>query len=159
MTEQDVAEQLGAILRQLSHLDESTGELTDAVADQYAETARIGQSLTALRARLPEGDEPLPQLFVRRQRFRSVVAAMLVAGLLVASVVGVVVGLNHQLTCATRSVLVLARNNVERSPVPTDPDLLARRSQSLAFYATSLGKLKILWPCAGEDHVPVAARP
>ena len=150
MTEHETAEQLGAILRQLEDSDEHTGELADAVAAMQTTSHEIVRSLDALRSRLPEGEEPLPRIFVPRSRFRAAVAGLALASVLVASLAGLTLFLTHQTTCGARGVIILARTNIERTPVPTDPERIERRTQSLAFYAEALPKLKILWPCAGE---------
>jgi hypothetical protein len=130
-------------------------ELTEAVEGVAVDLAANASSLAALKASVDEQNCRLGQL-APRSSLRNVAAVLALCGILVASLLGVVVYLNHETTCGVREVLQLAQSSsAERNPISPSlsPEELQRaqqgRERAQEFYARALDELKVLWPCDG----------
>lgn len=142
--------------------------LNERLKETNASTVLTNIKLDEQNAKLADLDAKLPD-FVQQSRFRRVTASLVIAGMAVASLLGVTLYLNHQTTCGIRGVLVLAQTTSTRNPLPADlsPEERARaemqREQAAEFYSKGLEKLDILWSCAGESeavrHVTATTRP
>lgn len=138
--------ELAALIESVNQLNASNEDLVGEVVDLRAE---IGN--------LPDKYLPRDEAEVKAERAKKAIAIMALAGLLVASVVGFVLYLNHGTTCGVRGILISAQTSSTRNPLPENmsPELrdlvIRQREQARTFYSESLDHLNIVWPCSGES--------
>lgn len=106
--------------------------------------------------RLPEDYIPRTEAEIKATRVRRVLAGIIAGVVLIASLFGTILYLNHSVTCGVRGILVSAQHSSTRNPLPdtlSEQDrerIEAQREQARQFYNESLERLNIIWPCAGE---------
>lgn len=130
--------------------------LVEAVNQLNGKLDETQESLDKIDARL----DNLPAEFLPRDeakdkadRIKKMIAGVVVAGVMVASIVGLTLRLNHGTTCAVRSILITL--STPRQPLPPidSPNYaieVERRARTHDLLEDSLEKLNIIWGCAGE---------
>lgn len=138
--------ELAALIESVNQLNASNEDLAGDVTDLRTEISN-----------LPKKFLPRDEAEVKSERAKKVIAGLAIAGLLVASVVGFVLYLNHGTTCGVRGILISAQTSSTRNPLPENmsPELrdlvIRQREQARTFYSESLDHLNIVWPCSGES--------
>lgn len=114
------------------------------------------ESVNAKLDRLPKEYIPRTEAEIKATRVKRALAGIVAGIVVIVSLFGTVLYLNHSVTCGVRGILVSAQHSATRNPLPdtlSDQErerIEAQRDQAKQFYAESLERLNIIWPCAGE---------